>query len=65
MAKGMRNNRLTEKINSEEHSVVALALVVGLLYGACFAVLLAVPAIPAQVHEAWACYLSMLSVLEA
>ena len=60
----MTNNRLTEKINGEERSVVVIALVVGLLYGACFALLLAVPAMPAEVHEAWACYLSMLSVLE-
>ena len=50
----MRNNWLAEKINSEERSVVALALIVGLLYGACFAVLLAVPTMPAEVHEAWA-----------
>jgi hypothetical protein len=50
----MRNDWLTEKINSEERSVVVLALTVGLLYVACFALLLAVPAMPAEVHEAWA-----------
>jgi hypothetical protein len=63
--RAMRNNWLTEKINSEERSVVGLALVVGLLYVACFAVLLAVPAMPAEVHEGAPRYLSMLSVLEA
>jgi hypothetical protein len=47
----MRNNRL-EKINSEERSVVVLALIVGLLYVACFAFLLAVPAMPVEVQEA-------------
>ena len=50
----MRNDWLTEKINSEERSVVVLALIVGLLYVACFAVLLAVPAMPAEVHAALA-----------
>ena len=52
--RAMRNNRITEKIKSEERSVVVLALIVGLLYGACFALLLAVPAMPVEVHEAWA-----------
>lgn len=50
----MNDDRLMEELLREESSVVALALTIGLLFVACFVLILAAPGLPAHVHEALA-----------
>jgi hypothetical protein len=49
----MKDDRLLELLR-EERSVVALALIMALLFVACFALIHAAPRFPAHVHEALA-----------
>jgi hypothetical protein len=48
----MNDDRFMEHLLREERSVVALALIMALLFVACFALIHAAPGLPAHVHEA-------------
>jgi len=50
----MKEHQLLEDLHSKERSVVALALVIGLVFLVTLAVVLAVSGMPAPVHQAWA-----------
>jgi hypothetical protein len=50
----MNDDRLMQDLVREERSVVALALIMALLFVACFALIHAAPGLPAHVHEALA-----------
>ena len=54
-------NRVTDDLAREERPVVAMALIMGLLYGASFAVASAVPELPAEIHQALACLPSFIT----
>ena len=51
----MNDDRLMNELKRKERPVVAMALIMGLLYGASFAVAFAAPELPAEIHEALAC----------
>jgi hypothetical protein len=54
-------NALKEDLAREERPVVTMALVLGLLYVASFAVAFAAPELPAEIHEALACLPSLIT----
>ena len=58
---GMDKGSITDDLAREERPVVSMALIMGLLYGAAFAVAIAAPALPAEIHEALACLPSFLA----
>ena len=57
----MNDDRLMNELAREERPVVAMALIMGLLYGASFAVAFAAPELPAEIHEALACLPSLMA----
>jgi hypothetical protein len=50
----MNDHRLTDQLAREEGSIVALALLMAVLFAACFA-LIHVPGMPAHIQEALTC----------
>jgi hypothetical protein len=50
---------VTDDLAREERPVVSMALIMGLLYVASFAAVLAAPELPAGIHEALACLPSL------
>lgn len=48
-------NKATDDLAREERPVVSMALGLGLLYGAFFAVVVAAPGLPGDIHAALAC----------
>jgi hypothetical protein len=54
-------NEVTDDLAREERPVVSMALVLGLLYVASFAVVLAAPELPADIHQALACLPSFIT----
>ena len=57
----MDKGSITDDLAREERPVVAMALIMGLLYGASFAVAFAAPELPGEIHEALACLPSFLT----
>ena len=58
--KGSRNE-VTDDLAREERPVVSMALIMGLLYVASFAGVLAAPELPGEIHEALACLPSFIA----
>jgi hypothetical protein len=54
-------NGVKDELAREERPVVAMALSLGLLYVASFAVAFAAPELPAEIHEALACLPSFIA----
>jgi hypothetical protein len=57
----MDKRSITDDLAREERPIVTMALILGLLYGASFAVAVAAPGLPAEVHEALACLPSFIA----
>jgi hypothetical protein len=55
----VNDDHLREEFAREERSVVALALVMAVLFVACFGVIHASPGLPAQIQESLACLPSL------
>ena len=57
----MDKRSIADDLAREERPIVTMALILGLLYGASFAVAFAAPELPADIHEALACLPSFIT----